>query len=79
MQAARKLKRQQPQDDVEIVDIVEDTVKNSDEFPADMRPAMFKDDKKLNRLDYSQAAQIVWEYQQNMEKKKEKQKKKNEN
>ena len=46
---------------------------HSEVFPADMRPAMFQDDQIFNRLPFEKAASIVWEYQQSLEKKREKQ------
>lgn len=53
----------------------DDVQRNSDDFPAEDRPEMFKDDKKFNRLSYEMAAKICWENKQLKDKKEMKEKK----
>ena len=42
--------------------------KNSDEFPAEERPPMFRNDHKFDRLDYQTAAKVCFEYSMMIEK-----------
>jgi hypothetical protein len=64
---------------VEETEVEDDSSRlHSEEFPAEMRPQMFKDDRIFNKLPFEKAASIVWEYQQGLDKKKEKQRKRGE-
>ena len=74
-------KKRKAQDEVIYDGIDENTnsnMKNSDEFPSEVRPEMFKDNRRFNRLTFEKAAQICWEHQQGLEKIKLVEKKKNE-
>lgn len=44
---------------------------NSDEFPVNLRPTMFQNDRVFDRLPFKKAASVVWDFQQTLEKKKE--------
>ena len=56
----RKKRREEVVEDEE----VESEGLNSDDFPEEDRPEMFRDNKKFNRLTYETAAKICWEYKQ---------------
>ena len=51
--------------------------KNSEEFPANVRPIMYREDRLFDKLPFRVAAQIVWEHSLQEEKKNEKLKNKN--
>ena len=65
----RKEKRTRDQDEVEIVGLEPTGSRNSDDFPENERPDMFKDDNKFNKLRYETAAKICWVHKRLSEKK----------
>ena len=72
--AGNAMKKQKEASVVEEIENEEEQ-KNSDDFPADVRPDLFKDDRKFNKLSYESAAKICWEYKQMKERKELKEKK----
>jgi hypothetical protein len=55
-----------------------DNTKNSEEFPVEVRPVLFKDNRLFDKLSFESAASIVWDFQQTLDKKKLFEKKKGE-
>ena len=51
--------------------------KNSDDFPEDKRPPMFRNDRKFNKLTYQNAAKVCFEYTMMIEKRASKNSSKN--
>ena len=63
-------KKQRDESTVETIEESDEDVSlNSNDFPKEDRPELFKDDRKFNKLSYETAAKICWEHTQLCEKK----------
>ena len=58
-----------PEENDDNTESEEESHKNSDEFPVYVRPELFHEDKKFNRLSYETATKICWEHKQMKERK----------